>query len=135
MAKDRGSTQRGAGAAPRADGAQSTAPAAQDAARRAPSAGEVGARASALAEDVERIEADVEALARETTEFLRDQLTRRPYVTLGAAASIGYVLGGGLPRWAVRAALGVAAKAALDVLAREAAQGLLAAGGKDADGS
>lgn len=30
------------------------------------------------------------------------QLTERPYVAIAAAAAAGYVLGGGVPRWAVR---------------------------------
>jgi hypothetical protein len=29
--------------------------------------------------------------------FLREQLDRRPYVTLAAASGVGYILGGGLP--------------------------------------
>lgn len=34
---------------------------------------------------------------------VREQMRERPYAVLGAAFGLGYVLGGGLPRMAVRA--------------------------------
>jgi hypothetical protein len=36
---------------------------------------------------------------------IRTQMKERPYVALGAALGLGYVLGGGLPKFAVKAAL------------------------------
>ena len=56
-------------------------------------------------EDVES--EDVQSKASEIAQFveygIRSQMEDRPYVTIAAAFSLGYVLGGGLPRFAVRA--------------------------------
>ena len=93
-----------------------------------PAAADVGRRAAAVSQDVGRLNEDLSALAEETTAFLRHQLTRRPYLTLGAAAGLGYVLGGGIPRWMVRAALGLAVKTAVAAVVQEAAAGLFEAG-------
>lgn len=40
---------------------------------------------------------------------IRSQMKERPYVAMGAALGLGYVLGGGLPKFAVKAlaAMGV----------------------------
>jgi hypothetical protein len=62
-----------------------------------------------LAEESERV---WEELARlilaaqraggEMQAVLEEALEKRPYVTIATAAATGYVLGGGLPRWATR---------------------------------
>jgi hypothetical protein len=44
----------------------------------------------------------------------------RPYLSVAAAASVGYVLGGGLPGWTIRLALGVVVRAAANAAVRQA---------------
>ncbi len=50
----------------------------------------------------------------EWEEVLRDQVTQRPYTVLGAAAAVGYVLGGGIPPLLVRVLLGAVGRIALE---------------------
>ncbi len=50
--------------------------------------------------------------ARET---ITTQLEQRPFVVLGAAVGVGYVLGGGLPTWLTRAVLRIGMRAATTV--------------------
>jgi hypothetical protein len=47
-------------------------------------------------------------------EAARVQLRRQPYVVLAVAAGVGYVLGGGLPRGAVRGLLTVGGRVMLE---------------------
>lgn len=47
-------------------------------------------------------------------DVLREQLTRHPYGVLGAAAAVGYVLGGGVPPLVVRALFGAFGRVALE---------------------
>lgn len=42
---------------------------------------------------------------------LKFQAQNRPYTTLAAAFAVGYVLGGGVPWWAVRAATSIGGRA------------------------
>lgn len=42
---------------------------------------------------------------------LKFQAEHRPYMTLAAAFAVGYVLGGGVPWWAVRAATSIGGRA------------------------
>jgi hypothetical protein len=42
---------------------------------------------------------------------LKFQAQHRPYMTLAAAFAVGYVLGGGVPWWAVRAATSIGGRA------------------------
>jgi hypothetical protein len=42
---------------------------------------------------------------------LKFQAQHRPYMTLTAAFAVGYVLGGGVPWWAVRAATSIGGRA------------------------
>ena len=74
-----------------------------------------------LREQTERVREDLaefsEAARRTMSSWekvLREQLTRRPYAVLGAAAGVGYVLGGGVPPLVVRALLGAAGRVALE---------------------
>jgi len=48
----------------------------------------------------------VESIQRE----IRHQVEVRPYATLFAAAAVGYVLGGGIPTWAGRAAVNLGSR-------------------------
>ena len=49
----------------------------------------------------------------------RSQLRRRPYGTLAGAAFVGYVLGGGVPRGAMNAALLLGGRLAVSALVKE----------------
>lgn len=46
---------------------------------------------------------------------IKTQLEQRPFVVLGAAVGVGYVLGGGLPTWLTRAALRIGMRAATTI--------------------
>ncbi|MEL6344979.1 MAG: hypothetical protein AAFV53_17810 [Myxococcota bacterium] len=44
----------------------------------------------------------------EATQVLERQVRRQPYLTVGAAMGVGYILGGGVPGWLARAVFNVA---------------------------
>jgi hypothetical protein len=48
-------------------------------------------------QEVSGFTAEIEEGLGDLERFVRDQLARRPYTTLGAASGLGYVLGGGVP--------------------------------------
>jgi len=79
------------------------------------------ATARELQEQTQRVRQDLAEFgdtARRTMsrweDVLRDQLTRHPYGVLGAAAGLGYVLGGGVPPLIVRALLGAVGRVAVE---------------------
>lgn len=43
-------------------------------------------------------------------EQLKYQAQHRPYATVAAAVAVGYVLGGGVPWWAIRAAASIGSR-------------------------
>ena len=53
-------------------------------------------------EEITRLIAAARRTGKEGEGALRDALDRYPYLTLAAAATGGYLLGGGLPNWALR---------------------------------
>ena len=59
--------------------------------------------------------------------YLTERVHSRPFVTLGAAVGVGYVLGGGLRPRLTAALLGAATRVALAVAARELGDRLLPA--------
>ena len=61
-------------------------------------------------EELSRLVAAARRTGREGQEALRGSLDRYPYLTLAAAATGGYLLGGGLPNWALRWAFDVAGR-------------------------
>ena len=63
----------------------------------------------------------LEHLASEVTRFVVDEARRNPYRTVLAAAGVGYVLGGGLPRWAMRVGLNAAVRMAVAAAAAKVA--------------
>ncbi len=79
----------------------------------------LGDRGPRLGEDAGRLADDLGLLAAEARRFLAHRLERSPYGTLAAAAGTGYVLGGGVPPWLVRAGLAVGARAVTSVIFRE----------------
>lgn len=72
-----------------------------------------------IADEAKELASDVNELVEEATDFLRDQAIQRPYVTLASAFGAGYVLGGGVPLWAVRALLAVGGKVAVSAIITE----------------
>ena len=74
-----------------------------------------------LQEQTQRVREDLTEFsdaARRTVsqwqDVLREQLTRHPYGVLGAAAGLGWVLGGGVPPMLVRAVFGAVGRVALE---------------------
>jgi hypothetical protein len=59
----------------------------------------------AIESDAREVAEEVIQLVDETNQFVRGQMIVRPYVTLGTAAGVGYLLGAGIPRWAARMAI------------------------------
>jgi len=51
--------------------------------------------------------------------FLRENMERRPYMTLASAAGIGYVLGGGVPRRLTAILFGLSTRFAIELFVRE----------------
>ena len=85
-----------------------------------------GADARACGDHCRQIRHDAHALAASVQDatkglqgYLTDRVHRRPYVTLGVAAGVGYVLGGGLRSRLTAVLLGAATRLALAVAARE----------------
>ncbi len=72
-----------------------------------------------IADDARELAADVNELVEEATDFLRDQAIRRPYVTLASAFGLGYVIGGGVPPWAMRALFTVGSKVIVSTIISE----------------
>ena len=56
----------------------------------------------------------------EAQQLLTRQVRRQPYLTLGAALGVGYILGGGVPGWLARAALNVAVRSVASAALRKA---------------
>jgi hypothetical protein len=61
-------------------------------------------------EEIVRIVGTAQKAGRDSQEALREALERYPYATLAAAATGGYLLGGGLPNWALRWLIDVAGR-------------------------
>jgi len=49
----------------------------------------------------------------ELGEFIREQAAEHPYRTVLAAAAVGYVLGAGVPNWAIRLGVNAATRMAV----------------------
>lgn len=79
-----------------------------------------------LVDETQRLGADVVALTDAACHvalgwraLLRHQLERQPYATLAVASGVGYVLGGGMPRAALRMLIDVGGRLAVGhVIAR-----------------
>ncbi len=83
-----------------------------------------GSRIERLHSKGQRVRQEVRGLTSEVEEALsdldrvvREQLERRPYVTLAAASSLGYVLGGGVPIALSRMVFGMGGRLAILMLA------------------
>ncbi len=69
--------------------------------------------------DAAMLAAEVQGTTADLEHYLTDQVERRPYRTLGVAAGIGYVLGGGLRSRLTAVVLTAAARVAVALVARE----------------
>lgn len=69
--------------------------------------------------DAETLAAAVRDAADGAQRYLTEQVAQRPYSTLGMAAGIGYVLGGGLSSRLTTLLLGAATRLAMALAARE----------------
>jgi len=85
-------------------------------------------RGQRVRQEVSGLTSEFEDALGDLERVVRDQLTQRPYATLGAAAGLGYVLGGGLPKTLSRLLFGMGGRLAL-VLAAQRLRGGLAASG------
>jgi hypothetical protein len=65
-------------------------------------------------------QSDIDLVLMGIVEGVKEQCVRRPYATLGVSATVGYVLGGGLPRILTRAAIAAGARYAMLRVLREA---------------
>lgn len=52
-------------------------------------------------------------LAEQASDFLRAQAEEHPYRTVAAAVAVGYVLGAGVPNWAIRLGVNAATRMAV----------------------
>lgn len=71
-------------------------------------------RTQRVREDIVKLSGDARRTMVEWEGIVREQLIRSPYAVLGAAAALGYVLGGGVPRLLVRVALVAVGRIALE---------------------
>jgi len=78
-----------------------------------------GARARSLLGDLSEFEEGLEAAVRDLHQKLRDTVEEQPVLAVGAAAGVGFLLGGGLPRGALTLLLGVGTRVAGAWLQRE----------------
>jgi hypothetical protein len=69
-------------------------------------------RPHTLQSDLLRLQESFEHSAGEADRMLRDAVSGQPLLTVGAAAGLGFLLGGGLPRGAITVLLGVGARLA-----------------------
>jgi hypothetical protein len=78
-----------------------------------------GARARSLLGDLSQLEEALETAARDLQLKLRDTVEDQPVLAVGAAAGVGFLLGGGLSRGALTLLLGVGTRMAGAWLQRE----------------
>jgi len=71
--------------------------------------------------DVHALAAAVQDAAADLERYLTAQVEERPYTTLGVAAGVGFVLGGGLRARMTAVLVGAATRLAMAVAARELA--------------
>jgi ElaB/YqjD/DUF883 family membrane-anchored ribosome-binding protein len=71
--------------------------------------------------DAHALAAAVQEATHELERYLTEQVEERPYTTLGVAAGVGYVLGGGLRSRLTAVLLGAATRFAVALAARELA--------------
>jgi len=81
-----------------------------------------GPRVADLQADAEAVVTSVQVAARDAETFVRTQTTQRPYVSLGVAAGVGFVLGGGLSPKLTATLLGLGGRILVNAVLREVAE-------------
>jgi hypothetical protein len=69
--------------------------------------------------DVRALNEALSSLYEEIERMARQQIDQRPYAALLASLGVGYVLGGGLPRWVTRLTFGIGTRLAFEAFTRE----------------
>ena len=81
----------------------------------------LGNHARQIHHDVHALAAAVQDAADDLERYVTEQVEQRPYITLGAAAGVGFVLGGGLRSRLTAVLFGAATRVAMALAARELA--------------
>jgi ElaB/YqjD/DUF883 family membrane-anchored ribosome-binding protein len=81
----------------------------------------LGEHGREIQHDVQALAAAVQDAADDLQRYVTTQMEHRPYTTLGVAAGVGFVLGGGLRPRLAAVLLGTATRVAMAVAARELA--------------
>ncbi len=84
-------------------------------------------KSAGVRREVSGLTAELEGALGDLERRVREQLEARPYVTLGAASGLGYVLGGGLPKTFSRMLFGVGGRLAFVLLANRLRDNLASA--------
>jgi ElaB/YqjD/DUF883 family membrane-anchored ribosome-binding protein len=88
----------------------------------------LGDHSRQIQHDAEALAATVQDATEGVQRYLTAQVEQRPFTTLGVAAGVGYVLGGGLSSRLTTVLLGAATRVAMTLAARELAARLLQGG-------
>jgi hypothetical protein len=83
-------------------------------------------------EDISGLTAELEGAFGDLEKTLRTQLAERPYATLAAATSLGWVLGGGVPTALTRLLFGFGGRMAFVMLMQQLREGFTTEGGRAA---
>jgi hypothetical protein len=75
-------------------------------------------------QEVSGFTAELEGALGDFGSLVRDQLSKRPYATLGAASGLGYVLGGGVPIALGRMLFAMGGRLAFVMMAQRLREGL-----------
>ena len=81
----------------------------------------IGEHGRQIRHDAETLAAEVRGTTADLERYLSEQVEQRPYTTLGVAAGVGFVLGGGLRSRLTAMLLGAATRFAMALAARELA--------------
>lgn len=81
--------------------------------------GHVAERLRELQGEAEALLSTLDRTSGEIEHELRDQLSKRPYAVLAAAAGVGYVLGGGLPSPLTRLLMILGGRVGFELVSRE----------------
>ena len=76
-------------------------------------------------QEVNGLTAELEGALGDFERVVREQLEQRPYATLAAASSVGWVLGGGIPVALSRLLFGMGGRLALLMVAERLREGLV----------
>ena len=82
------------------------------------------ARGREVLNEARTLASSLEEAYDEIEEYLREQMEQRPYATLGAAAGIGYILGGGLPSRLTGLLVSLGTRAAFTMAIQQLAPGV-----------